>query len=484
MAQPSAPGSDVTGLSAHLVGFVEALRRRGIDVGPSETVDAGSVLAVLDLLDREVVREGLACSLVRRPGHRPAFDALFDLWFPVAVGSRTQDDDSAVRPPLAEDGTVDLDALKHVLAELLAEGSAEAMAQVQSLVGDIVDTYGKYSSSKGESFSEYQTLRAVEPSTLMSKILEGLRGRSTDPGNPTSGDFESELARRTAAVRIAEFRSMIEKETRRRTAEVLGKERVASYGVPRLAEDVDFLRATETELAALRKNVAPLARLLASRLAARRRRSRAGSIDLRRTLRKSLSTGGVPIDLVNRKPRAARPELVILCDVSGSVAGFSQFTLLLVHTLREQFSRVRVFAFIDAADEVTRFFDTTLARTSFAESMSRMVAESELITYDGHSDYGHSFETFVAHHLTSLTPRSSLLILGDARTNYRDPKIEALAQMVTVAKHAHWLNPEPTAQWGSGDSAADVYRRVVQMHECRSASQLADVVSTLLPAGS
>ncbi len=475
---------DISGIPAHLVGFVEALRRRGIDVGPSETVDAGAVLAVLDILDREVVREGLACALVRRPGHRPAFDALFDLWFPAAIGARTADEENTVGPPLAEDGTVDLDALKHVLAELLADGSAEAMAQVERLVGHIVETYGKYSSSRGESFSEYQTLRTVEPSTLLARILDGLVGRSTGPGAPTTGEFESELARRTAAVRIAEFRSMIEKETRRRTAEVLGKERVASYGVPRLAEDVDFLRASESELAALRKNVAPLARLLASRLAARRRRSRAGSIDLRRTLRKSLSTGGVPIDLVNRKPRTARPELVIFCDVSGSVAGFSQFTLLLVHTLREQFSRVRVFAFIDSADEVTRFFDASAGRASLAESMSRMIAESELITYDGHSDYGHSFETFTAHHLDAIGPRASLLILGDARTNYRDPRTESLARMVTVARHAHWLNPEPKAQWGTGDSAADVYRRVISMHECRSAAQLAEVVSRLLPTGS
>ena len=102
--------------------------------------------------------------------------------------------------------------------------------------------------------------------------------------------------------------------------------------------------------------VAPLARMLATRLAARRRRSRAGAIDLRKTLRKSMSTGGVPIDVVLRKPRPARPELVVLCDVSGSVAGFSHFTLLLVHALRQQFSRVRVFAFIDTTDEVTHLF--------------------------------------------------------------------------------------------------------------------------------
>ncbi|MBY6349688.1 vWA domain-containing protein [Rhodococcoides corynebacterioides] len=473
--------ADVAGIPAHLVGFVEALRRRGIAVGPSETVDAGAVLSVLDLLDREAVREGLACSLVRRPSHRPAFDALFDLWFPAAIGARTADEDAVVAPPRRDDGSIDLDALKHVLADLLADGSDEAMAEVRRLVGDVVETYGKYSTARGDSFSEYQTLREVAPDTLLARIVEGLRGRSRDPGAPTSGDFESELVRRTAAVRVAEFRSMIEKEVRRRTAEVLGRERVASYGVPRAAEDVDFLRASEAELAALRRQMVPLARILAGRLAVRRRRSRAGSIDLRRTLRRSMSTGGVPVTLVTKAPRRARPDLVVLCDVSGSVAGFSQFTLSLVHTLREQFSRVRVFAFVDTVDEVTRFFSGP-ASAGVTDAVSRMIAEADLVSYDGHSDYGHSFESFAMRHLPVVTPRSSLLVLGDARTNFRDPRVESLARAVAVARHAHWLNPEPRAQWGTGDSAAEVYRRVIPMHECRSASQLADVVGRLLPA--
>jgi uncharacterized protein with von Willebrand factor type A (vWA) domain len=210
----------------------------------------------------------------------------------------------------------------------------------------------------------------------------------------------------------------------------------------------------------------------------RRSRHRAGSIDLRRTLRKSMSTGGVPIDLVQRKPRRARPELVVMCDVSGSVAGFSHFTLLLVHALREQFSRVRVFAFIDTTDEVTRFFDTG---ADLGNAMSRMIREADLVSYDGHSDYGNAFGVFAERFTSSITSRTSLLVLGDGRNNYRDPNLEALARLVSVAKHAHWLNPEPRGQWGSGDSAAKVYNEVISMHECRSAQQLASVVAGLLP---
>lgn len=465
------------GLPGHLVDFVEALRQRGIAVGPSETVDAGRVVAVLDLLDREALREGLACSLLRRPTHRATFDALFDLWFPAATGQRDSGTADNSLPRTAE-GDVDFSALRELITGLLVDGSAEAVELTEMLAAQMVEELGQYKSANGPSFSAYQALRDVAPETLLSKILEGLLGNAEEGPGRTSGSYQDEVAKRTAAQRIADLRKMIEKETRRRAAEKLGRERVASYGVPKLAEEVDFLRASDTEMVALRKSVTPLARLLASRLAVRRNRSRAGSIDLRRTLRKSMSTGGVPIDLIQRKPRRARPELVVLCDVSGSVAGFSHFTLLLVDALREQFSRVRIFAFIDSTDEVTRFFDSG---SDLGAAMSRIIRESDLITYDGHSDYGNAFETFDDKYAQAVTSRTSVLILGDARTNYRDPKMGALAHTVSVAKHAYWLNPEPEGQWGSGDSAATAYAEVIPMYECRNAQQLSDIVSRLLP---
>ncbi|WP_280471746.1 vWA domain-containing protein [Nocardia cyriacigeorgica] len=456
------------GIAGHLVDFVEALRARGVPVGPSETVDAGRVLTVLDLMDREAVREGLACALLRRTTHRGTYDGLFDLWFPVAIGARTDSVDD-VEIPRTPSGTVDIAALRELLAELLTEEGTTA--QLESLAGQMVEELGQYQSARGPSFSTYQALKEVQPQTLLAKILAGL-------ARPDASAFESEVARRAARQRIDAFRATVDAETRRRVAERIGRERVASYGVSRQAEEVDFLRASESELAELRRSSQRLARILAARLAVRRRHSRRGEIDLRRTLRKSMSTGGVPIDLVNRKPRPGRPELVLLCDVSGSVAGFSNFTLLLVSALREQFSRVRIFAFVDQTDEVTRFFD---ARTQLDEAMKRVFTEAEVAGFDGHSDYGSALSGFAEKWPDAVTSRTSLLILGDARTNYRDPDLETLRELVQVAKHAHWLNPEPRTQWGSGDSAADKYQQVIEMHECRSAAQLTAVVSRLLP---
>ena len=469
--RPAAPH----GLPGHLVSFVEALRARGIGVGPSETVDAGQVMAVLDLLDREALRAGLAACLLRRPTHRRTFDSLFDLWFPAVIGDRAREDvDTEL--PRGEDGEVDIDAVRELLAEFLSDGSPASRELMRLLAAQVAEQLGRYETRTGPAYSAYQALREVSPDTLLAKILRGLLGG--DDGADKASDFETEIARRTAQERVAEFRRAVEEEVRRWTAERVGKEKIAASSVPRIAEQVDFLRARSDEMAELRRTVTPLARRLASRLAARRRRSRRGSIDLRRTLRRSMSTGGVPVNLVQRKPRPGRPELVILCDVSGSVAGFSHFTLLLVNALREQFSRVRVFAFVDTTDEVTRYFEPG---GDLAAAMTRMTNEAELVAFDGHSDYGNALGTFAERFAESLTARSSLLILGDARTNYRDPNLAVLRRLTGVAKHAYWLNPEPRSQWGSGDSAATDYAGVIAMHECRTAEQLAAVVSRLLP---
>ena len=473
-AQPLAPH----GLPGHLVGFVEALRTQGISVGPSETVDAGRVMSVLGLGDREELREGLACAVLRRADHRQTYDALFDLWWPAALGGRTvlvdEDSDSASSPPpLSPD---DVEAMRSMLLDLLADNPdiGDLDERLVAMIAAIVEAHGRYTSSRGPSYSSYQALKAMGLDQLEGRLLAGLLAPHGDDPSPT----QQQIAKALAAQKIAQLRRMVEGETKRRTAEQLGRDHVQTYGIPQLAENVEFLRASGDQLRQMRRVVAPLARMLATRLAARRRRSRAGAIDLRKTLRKSMSTGGVPIDLVLRKPRPARPELVVLCDVSGSVAGFSHFTLLLVDALRQQFSRVRVFAFIDTTDEVTHLFGPD---ADLAVAIQRITREAGVYTRDGHSDYGNAFVSFAENFHNVLSPRSSLLILGDGRTNYRSPAVDVLAHMVTASRHAHWLNPEPRHLWGSGDSAVPRYEDVITMHECRSAKQLAGVIDQLLP---
>ncbi|WP_029119395.1 MULTISPECIES: VWA domain-containing protein [unclassified Mycobacterium] len=472
--QPLAP----QGIPGHLVGFVEALRKVGINVGPSETVDAGRVMATLGLGDRMVLREGLACAVLRRPDHRETYNALFDLWFPAAMGDRAvleldDDEDPENRPDRIP--PEDVEGMRSALIDLLSDADmANLDDRLMAMIAQIVDAYGKYNSSRGPSYSSYQALKAMGLDQLEGKLLAGLLAPYGDEPTPT----QEQIAKAIAAKRISQLRHMVESETKRRTAEQIGRDHVQTYGIPQLAENVEFLRASGDQLRQMRNVVAPLARTLATRLAARRRRSHAGQIDLRKTLRKSMSTGGVPIDVVLKKPHPARPELVVLCDVSGSVAGFSHFTLMLVHALRQQFSRVRVFAFIDTTDEVTELFGPD---ADLAVAVQKITREAAVYTRDGHSDYGHAFVSFLDKWPNALSPRTALLVLGDGRNNYRNPQADLLAHMVGASKHAHWLNPEPKHLWGSGDSATAKYQDVITMHECRSAKQLASVIDNLLP---
>ncbi|MGZ8815624.1 MAG: VWA domain-containing protein, partial [Mycobacterium sp.] len=397
--QPLAPH----GIPGHLVEFVEALRGQGISVGPSETVDAGRVMSVLGLVNREQLREGIACAVLRRPDHRETYDAMFDLWFPAALGAKTvlDDDENAGDPPEGLPPE-DVDAMRQALLDLLEnnEDLANLDERLQRMIAQIVEAHGRYNSSRGPSYSSYQALKAMNLDDLEGRLLAGLLAPYGDQPTPT----QEQIAKAMAAQRINQLRRMVEAETKRRTAEQLGRDHVQMYGVPQLAENVEFLRASGEQLRQMQRVVKPLARTLATRLAARRRRSRRGEIDLRKTLRKSMSTGGVPIDVVLKKPHPARPELVVLCDVSGSVAGFSHFTLLLVHALRQQFSRVRVFAFIDTTDEVTELFGPD---ADLAVAVQRITREAGVYTRDGHSDYGHAFVSFLNNYPNVLSPRSS-----------------------------------------------------------------------------
>ncbi|MDL5160024.1 VWA domain-containing protein [Actinomycetospora termitidis] len=479
------------GLPAHLVDFVHALRDHHVDVGPGETVDAAAVMAELDLLRREQLREGLAAALLRRSGQRQTFDALFELWFPLGQGAALGE----VALPYADDGSVDVDALRDLLAELLAGGDTAALAELARAVVDGLgalgpgrgpaaggsggqgrDGQGRGGADQPSGFSSYQALNRVKPETLLARVLAELRARRQEEA--ADSPFAEEVARRETRARIADFRRMVQAETTRRGSEIRGREAAARTGVRRQAEQTDFLSAGADTLADLRRRVAPLGRHLATRLAARRRRAHRGAIDMRRTLRRSMSTGGVPVNLVHRRPRPGRPELVLLCDVSGSVAGFSHFTMMLVQALREQFSRIRIFCFVDGCVEVTDLFTPG---ADLGGILTEVHSRRGLVAWSGHSDYGRAFDRFAERWPDAVTSRTALLVLGDARTNHQDPGLGVLAAVVGKARHAHWLNPEPQRQWGTGDSAAPEYARVLPMHECRTAAQLAGVVGGLLP---
>jgi uncharacterized protein len=461
------------GLLDREIGFFHALREAGVAISLAEVLDATRALGALDLLDREALREGLAACVLKRPAHRPAFDTLFDLWFPAVLGDPSGwADDDAARPAGAEGESEPADpaVMRELLKGLLLDGDDEAMRR---FVRQVVSELGRSDTAPGrQSWFSYRVLRALSPETLMASLLEALLA------GQERGGLAEKVARQTITERIRQFQEMVEAEVRRRLAEDRGVEQISRTAVQPLAEQVDFLRASRSDMAELRRQVFPLARRLATRLTARRRLGRSGRLDFRRTVRASLGTGGVPIVTHHRPHKPHKPELVVLCDVSGSVAGFAHFTLMLAYALREQFTKVRAFAFIDTVDEVTGFFTPG---GDVADALARMSAEADLVWFDGHSDYGHSFTEFAARYPDAVGPRTSLLVLGDGRNNYRATGVPALRSLVQRSRHAYWLNPEPRAYWGSGDSATAQYSEVVEMVEVRNAVQLEDFVQRLLP---
>ncbi len=214
----------------------------------------------------------------------------------------------------------------------------------------------------------------------------------------------------------------------------------------------------------MRRTVRPLARKLATRLAARRRRAARGTVDLRRTLRGSLSTGGVPVKPVLRRRRPARPELVLLCDMSGSVAGFSDFTMLLVQALHDQFSKVRVFAFVNRVDEVTGLLVHGAADPEGLNA--RIRAEARLTAWHDSSDYGAALGEFTDRYADAAGPRTTVFVLGDARTNRADPNLPPSATSPAAPAASTGSTPSPVP---SGARATPPPRRTRSWWTCGSA---------------
>ena len=469
----------MSGLLDRHLGFVEALRRAGLPVSLAEDLDALEALGRVPWDDRETVRTAYAATVLKRHGQRPTFDALFDLWWPPRVGDgwrgeplggpggETQGGDSAEDLARASrDGAQALADLRERLA--LALGASDDRA-LRDLAAEAVGRFGAMP-GRGpglSSWSAYTTLQRLSPGELADRLVAGL----------LAGGLEHGEARSRVERRVAAFTAAVEADARRRIAEERGPRHVAETAVRPSLERLDFLAARRGDLEELRRQVQPLARRLAVRLTKEQHARRRGALDFRRTVRASVSTGGVPLTTHHRPKRPHRSELVVLCDVSGSVAGFAQFTLLLVFALRDQFTKVRAFTFVDHVAEVTHLFRPG---ADAGDVLADLAASTERASRWGRTDYGRALAAFEEQHGDALGPRSSLLVLGDARSNHADLRIEVLRRLVEGTRHAWWLNPEQRRHWDTGDSAAGAYGAVVPMVECRNLVQLGEFVHDIV----
>jgi uncharacterized protein with von Willebrand factor type A (vWA) domain len=241
-------------------------------------------------------------------------------------------------------------------------------------------------------------------------------------------------------------------------------------------KEKEFYRLDNMEIDEIRRRITKLARKLASKYARRYRRSKRGEIDLRRTVRQALLTGGTPVRLRYRQKKISKPELAVLCDISGSVAVFSEFMLQLVYTIQNRFRWVRSFLFVDVVDEATPYFKNEDIEAALGEAFARTY-----FSYSGFSDYGRVFTQFATNYLAGLSPRSTLIILGDARSNWRLPEKDYLQKISEHVRRIIWFNPQPRDNWDKEDSIMSVYAPYCrQVFECRNLRQLEDAIESIL----
>ena len=470
-----------------LTGFIIQLRAAGLPVSLTENLDAMEAVKHVPLSDRDAFKYALAATLVKHHNHWKAFETVFEVYFSLRgaeyeIGDESEQaelDDQEQSEQASGDqagagggDNLTPEELQEMLYQALMRGDQPMM---RGVARQSVKRYAGMEPGRpvGGTYYLYRTLRNLDLDGVLERLLE--QDQNTDG---EQSDFEDRLQRDEYQQRIDQFQKEIEAEIRRRLVADRGIEAMAKTLRKPLPEDVDFMHASREEMASLRKAIYPLTRKLASRLSRKRRHGRKGPLDFRSTVRHSLSYGGVPAEPKFRNPRPHKPEIFVIADISGSVAAFARFTLHLVYALSGQFSKVRSFVFIDGLDEVTRYFEGV---EDINEAVHRVNTEADVVWVDGHSDYGHALGVFWEKFGKEIGPRTSIMILGDARNNYHASESWIVKAMAEKARAIHWLNPEPHSYWDTGDSIVGDYAQHCDgAYEVRNLRQLEGFVDKLV----
>lgn len=469
-------------------GFVVELRNAGLPVSLTENLDAMEAVKHIPIEDRDAFKYALAATLVKNEQHWKAFETVFEVYF-------------SLRGPeynvVDEDGEIDEDSLEEWMSQQMrgmgGQGSAEDMspeeiaemlfralmnadeAMMAAMARAAVTQFAGMEPGRpvGGTYYLYRTLRNLDLDGMMDRLMEEAQERTDGDMTP----LQERLEREEFENRIEDLKREIEAEIRRRLVADRGVEAMAKTLRKPLPEDVDFMHASREEMANIRKAIQPLTRKLAARLARKRKHKRKGPLDFRATVRQSLSYGGVPAEPRFRNPRPNKPELIVVADISGSVAAFARFTLHLVYALQNQFSKVRSFVFIDGLDEVTHMFQE---EEDITNAVHRVNTEADVVWVDGHSDYGHAFGVFWENFGSEINSKSTVMFLGDARNNYHATNAWVIKETAKKARSVFWLNPEPKSYWDTGDSVITEYATHTDgVFECRNLRQLEGFVDHL-----
>jgi uncharacterized protein with von Willebrand factor type A (vWA) domain len=442
-------------LPARIVDFGEALRAEGVAIGTSELLDAFAALEEVSWRERGPFREALAATLAKSPDDRRVFDLVFERFFfraveEQAVRREVRESEGADGDGITGGEQIDLDNLREQAIQAIRDGDESAMRDLARLA---IAAFGRRGEGSGVLGVDVQRIRRA-----LDLRTDGPR---EDGSEPLTRD------------QIRRFEQQLRRELERGQIERTGRLPPAR---PLNELDRALPSGPLQDLAAVHRVVMQLKRRLATQgHEARGRRARA-HVDVRRTMRASLQTGGVPVELRFKPQRPRRPELYVLCDVSTSVTSASVFFLSVLHALHDSFRKMRSFVFVERISEVTDVFARERNFKAVSEAIGRDAGVADV---SGYTDYGRVWREFLDMVSDDLHPRATVIVLGDARTNGRDPRADVFAQVAARAGRTFWLNPEPQLYWNYGDSVVRAYAPFCELHECWTTKQLEDFVKAL-----
>jgi uncharacterized protein with von Willebrand factor type A (vWA) domain len=459
--------------------FAALLRRNGIRVSTAETLDALRAAGLAGLRDRQLFKSALRATMVKRAPDLASFDSLFDLYF------------SGVGDMVEEVGAESSAGMTGAEMQELLERLARLMQTMNPPVSDLAEAlFTQDTATLERMLREIAGSEGTQPPDSPTNVPSMVRRMMDRLG---AGSLADEMDRLIEAMReagasddeIDQLREYLERRLEdlgkmlKRLAEMEGQQHQRPEEKEKERErllDKSFYYLSATEIRQMREAVSQLARKLRNLMSVRRKHTKRGRLDVKKTIRASLEFGGVPFRIRYEDKRKERPQVVILCDVSDSVRNVSRFMLQFVHSLQDMYSRVRSYVFVAEIAEVTRLFSDNDIQTAINEAIN-----GNVVNVYAHSDFGRAFKDFHGGNLDVIDGRTTVIILGDARNNYNAPNEWVLRDVHERAKQVIWLNPENRSTWGFGDSEMSRYAPFCDVvEECRNLRQLYRVVDHLV----
>ncbi|MFQ5515790.1 MAG: VWA domain-containing protein [Myxococcota bacterium] len=464
-----------------VVEFTNLLRKAGVRVSVAEALDAFMALDEMPLEDRELFKDALRTTMVKRSDDIPTYDRLFDLFW---SGFHDVLNEQLAQALMGMGGDFDLDQLLESLREVLENMDVDLSELAQAILTldttqleQLIRQAGEQSGLGG--IQNMLQIGFFSRRMLEQMNLEGAAGELNDliehlREQGISEERLQELRELIGAVQQAlrrAVRRFAEDELDKQNHDYLERFRRESL------QEKSFYNLTEEELRRMRELVERLAQKLKSIISLRRRRERRGKFDLKASMRRNLVHGGVPFELIFKQRRKEKPKLVILCDISSSVSNVCRFMLQFTYSLQESFTKIRSFVFVAELGEVTQLFRDNELYAAIEQALEG----GGVINPYTRSNFGMAFHGFWQNYLSAVDHRTTVLVIGDARNNYNDPRVWCLREIHNKARNLIWINPEAPGAWGFGDSVMDKYLPHCDVaEECRNLKQLSRMVDRLI----